>query len=455
MRSCSIPLLTALSLAACPAPSEDTDVGVEAGSDDEVGESTTDSRAEASSDTETSTEGETSSDTDTGTDTETSSDTEASTEGDTGTETETGGGPACGDGVVEGDEACDDGNTLPGDGCGPNCMVSGTALWEVFVSGENPGPDSFREIAVDQLGHVAVVGYQHPGVRWYGRFDGSNGDMLWGEVWPGQQAMWDVGTNSGELIALAISAGTPIDSARLVTFDGDGVMGWQHTLPMDSAFTSVVLTPEDDVIVGGHVENVFHLRRYDSEGNLEWIGPEMGDSAFDLALRPDGSIVAATVGSPPRVVSISAQGEHEWTAAPLEWISYYAELTADEGGRAYVVGYEGSPAHAAVVALDTDGSVLWTWVDEEEGQGWGIMSTGQGLLAGGERFGRVQSSGWLGWFDLDGELTHEQLIAHPDFPDFQVSVRDLERSPDGYGILGGVHYQPDEAGDMWLRKFEL
>lgn len=32
-------------------------------------------------------------------------------------------GPTCGDGIVEGDEACDDGNTLPGDYCGPDCRA--------------------------------------------------------------------------------------------------------------------------------------------------------------------------------------------------------------------------------------------------------------------------------------------------------------------------------------------
>ncbi|MFO7639409.1 MAG: DUF4215 domain-containing protein, partial [bacterium] len=30
-------------------------------------------------------------------------------------------GSVCGDGVREGDEECDDGNRLPGDGCDPSC----------------------------------------------------------------------------------------------------------------------------------------------------------------------------------------------------------------------------------------------------------------------------------------------------------------------------------------------
>jgi cysteine-rich repeat protein len=34
--------------------------------------------------------------------------------------------PICGDGVVGGTEACDDGNRVAGDGCEPNCTVTPT-----------------------------------------------------------------------------------------------------------------------------------------------------------------------------------------------------------------------------------------------------------------------------------------------------------------------------------------
>ena len=42
------------------------------------------------------------------------------------------GGPVCGDGEVEGEEECDDANTVDGDGCYNNC----TRSWLVFVTSE-------------------------------------------------------------------------------------------------------------------------------------------------------------------------------------------------------------------------------------------------------------------------------------------------------------------------------
>ena len=57
------------------------------------------------------------------------------TQGDTGGESSSGGpAPVCGDGEVEGEEECDDGNAIEGDGCLSNC----TREWFVFVTSD-PG----------------------------------------------------------------------------------------------------------------------------------------------------------------------------------------------------------------------------------------------------------------------------------------------------------------------------
>ena len=42
---------------------------------------------------------------------------------DTASTADTSEGPACGDGVTQGAESCDDGNTLAGDGCSPQCLI--------------------------------------------------------------------------------------------------------------------------------------------------------------------------------------------------------------------------------------------------------------------------------------------------------------------------------------------
>jgi cysteine-rich repeat protein len=44
-------------------------------------------------------------------------------------------GPSCGDGVVNGPEACDDGNPKDGDGCNVDCVESGSEVWTRQLSG--------------------------------------------------------------------------------------------------------------------------------------------------------------------------------------------------------------------------------------------------------------------------------------------------------------------------------
>ena len=80
-----------------------------------------DSTLDASTDTTTTTS--TSSSSDTSVDASASSDTSTSTDGTASVGTESGSSstgpapPVCGDGIVEGEETCDDGNPTPGDGC--------------------------------------------------------------------------------------------------------------------------------------------------------------------------------------------------------------------------------------------------------------------------------------------------------------------------------------------------
>jgi cysteine-rich repeat protein len=58
---------------------------------------------------------------------------------DSGTMTDAGStpdaGPVCGDGVIDAPETCDDGNSIPGDGCDGNCQIEGTA-WSCPTPGQ-------------------------------------------------------------------------------------------------------------------------------------------------------------------------------------------------------------------------------------------------------------------------------------------------------------------------------
>ncbi len=61
--------------------------------------------------------------------------TESESESESESETETG-DPVCGNGIVEGNEECDDGNDIPGDGCEPGCVNTPVCGNEIVESGE-------------------------------------------------------------------------------------------------------------------------------------------------------------------------------------------------------------------------------------------------------------------------------------------------------------------------------
>jgi cysteine-rich repeat protein len=47
----------------------------------------------------------------------------------------------CGNGVKDPDEECDDGNTTPGDGCGPDCLLEGVTCGDGVTSGNEECDD--------------------------------------------------------------------------------------------------------------------------------------------------------------------------------------------------------------------------------------------------------------------------------------------------------------------------
>ncbi|MEM6996967.1 MAG: hypothetical protein AAF721_41070, partial [Myxococcota bacterium] len=53
----------------------------------------------------------------------------------------------CGNGIVEGDEACDDDNDIVGDGCRPDCTRSGEPVW-INEFSPNEGESVFRAVVL-------------------------------------------------------------------------------------------------------------------------------------------------------------------------------------------------------------------------------------------------------------------------------------------------------------------
>lgn len=66
--------------------------------------------------------------------------------------------PVCGDGVVEGDEECDEPDDVDGDGCNTDCVRSGSPRWSAVVASD-AGDDRLFGLTQLVTGDVVAVGF--------------------------------------------------------------------------------------------------------------------------------------------------------------------------------------------------------------------------------------------------------------------------------------------------------
>lgn len=88
--------------------------------------------------------------------------------------------PYCGDGLRQADEACDDGNTSEGDGCNPDCRASGSVVWERALV-----LDGFiRGVAIDpgDIAYLAGGLTGQPGRGWAARLDHERSAIAWAQT---------------------------------------------------------------------------------------------------------------------------------------------------------------------------------------------------------------------------------------------------------------------------------
>src|SRR5688500_11117371 len=64
----------------------------------------------------------------------------------------------CGNGMVEGDELCDDGDEQIADGCNPDCRPSGSVIWAVQLEQMMPDTDHVLHDVIVDGDHVLAIG---------------------------------------------------------------------------------------------------------------------------------------------------------------------------------------------------------------------------------------------------------------------------------------------------------
>jgi cysteine-rich repeat protein len=230
-------------------------------------------------------------------------------------------GPLCGDGIVEGDELCDDENDAPGDGC-TLCQVSGTPLW-IFTDGTDAPGEAANAVALASRGNgIVVVGAL--------AIDGADTD-IWLEVFD---------EDGGSMLR------------RTVAGEGDA----------DDAAFDVRVRPSGDITVVGEISapasfTDLWVGRYDGDASL------IDQSQAGSTIGADGARAVALLGADQVVVA----GRIGFAAAnDNAWLGRFVGGELSDSASCDC----GAQGHAASVAADAQGRVRATW---QSGLDWQLV----------------------------------------------------------------------------------
>ncbi len=272
----------------------------------------------------------------------------------------------CGDGTIDAEELCDDGNERDGDGCNRDCRQSGSVLWERTFQGDDPGrtrDDRGYRLAVDAHDGIVVVG---------------------------EAAVPDARQN-----------------VFVRKYSPDGEVRWtkQPGKAGDDEAWAVQVLADGSAIVGGYVFDEatgrdFWLARFGVDGREQWQfqldAAEIAGAAPDPKRRSDDEIRGLVMTEPDRIVVV---------------------------GKSFVDGAE--DRFAAHGTVDASGVRLTPWdlaASEQEG-GWdaveAIVRTDAGFVLTGSRTHFATDGAkslWVGWFGETGKLLREVSIEPPGWP---------------------------------------
>ncbi|MDC0723514.1 PQQ-binding-like beta-propeller repeat protein [Nannocystis bainbridge] len=314
---------------------------------------------------------------------------ETDTAGDPGTDSDDSGPSApatCGDGVLDADEACDDGNDDPADGCDLECRPTAVVAWTRTDRGGAELGARAVDIAVDPTGRIVVVGAEH--------------------------------RPSG------------FERAFVLVLDPAGEVVWRHTEADGVADASLFFDVEVDaggrIFVAGNdtVEDkaTSLVRGFAPTAEPLWTFrqslPQHFGQARALALGPDALYSVSNEGQLDGTMELIVR-RHDLLTGAAAWqsphgapmVEYGADIVV-AGGRLAVVGstfpLDGEVPHPLVASFAFDGALLASAVEAPvEGEWYGVAPIGAAgdlLLAGYVvHQGEIDRDAVLRRVDADGQ----------------------------------------------------
>lgn len=364
--------------------------------------------------------------------------------------------PVCGDGVVEGEEPCDDGNMISGDACAPNCVLPGTVIWNKVYDFDDHCQG--HGVVIASTGDLVVTAScEESGWRLLG-------------VRPGGGFMWLSGTGASNTARIAMGPSDEYVIGGLVNmsqgyiryYNSDGAWEWFTSLDAVSSVGPVAIDGGGGVIVGGNVGNDRFVHRYSAEGVLEWATQQPGGiQVIALATNATGYVWSLRL-SPFQLETYTNAGDPDWAYSLLGTSTAQGDVAVDSNDNAYVVGQTNLDWESFYVAkFDPEGAPLWTEIHDdpgisEVGYSVAVMPNGGALVAGYTNSDGLSSEadGLLSWYSPDGAHLDDVAFDGPRNNDEDM-FSDVAVSNDGYAIAVGQQGGLSGKPVLWLVKVAI
>ena len=178
------------------------------------------------------------------------------------------GGAVCGDGVVEGDEPCDDGNDIDDDECSNDCTQHCALQWEVVIDPEPTLVQSIVQVVRDANGDLVMVATLEsfdgdvPSSLWVAKYDAA-GTEVWSGV-RGPEGTTPAGVAVDDAGAIYVVGQTEAEAGDLdglvLALDADGAEGWSRIIAganaADDAVTGIAIADDGDLVIAGTIADV-------------------------------------------------------------------------------------------------------------------------------------------------------------------------------------------------------
>lgn len=266
----------------------------------------------------------------------------------------------CGDGEVQDPETCDDGDAIDGNGCNTDCRESGAIVWEreTFPGGIGVGIDVAPSGAI----YLAAMNTDAQGGAWAARICDEDGSTVWATTLATPPGIGNPNVFFTSLVleeGVIAFAGRHAEQAHLRLLDAAGGLVEAHSDPGKVDIRNVV--PLADGYLANRLGSVI---RYGSSLTPQWSN-YLG---YGLAYRPGDNVALLAVYAGFRRVTLDGVG-FEPVAFPLppglvadgqavEWTALGDVVVAGK-----VAG--GGAQDALVIKSSSGGQLRWMYGPEQ------------------------------------------------------------------------------------------